>query len=197
MDNDGPSNDLALVLRLKSGDEAAFKVLFDVWFKKLYSFSYRYLKNKELAEEIVQETLLQVWLNREKLDEQVLISPYLFTIARRLSLNSLRQIATSRSATQKLYSDLKESVNTTEEAVSFSELQRMTEEALALMPKQQQQVYRMSRNEGLSLDEIALELGIAKNTVKKHLSEALKVIRKHFSVRYYLFFISMVAVFKK
>lgn len=197
MKNDALSQDLMLVKRLKSGDETAFRIIFDQWFKKLYYFSFRYLKNKEYAEEVVQETMLQLWVNRAQLDEKYPVSPYLYTITKRLSLNMLRQIATSKSASEKIFAGLKESVNTTEEAVSLAELKRITEEALSLMPKQQQQVYRMSRNDGLSLDEIALELGIVKNTVKKHLSEALKAIRKHFSIRYYLFFISMISIIKK
>jgi RNA polymerase sigma-70 factor (ECF subfamily) len=186
-----------LVSRLKSGDESAFKVIFDEWFDKIYSFSFRYLKNRALSEEIVQETMIQLWLNREKIDEGLPLAPYIFTICRRLSLNSLRQISTSKNASQKLFLEMREAVNTTEEAIFVAELVRITEEALNLMPKQQQQVYRMSRNQGLSLDEIALELGIMKNTVKKHLSEALRAIRIHYLLKYCLFFISMLSVLKK
>lgn len=191
------STDADLVIRLKAGDETAFKTVFDLWFKKLYYFSFRYLKNREQAEEVAQETMMQLWLNRAKLDEKYPISPYLYTIVRRLSLNSLRQIATSRSASEQHFARINDAENTTEEAVSLAELKRITEEALALMPKQQQQVYRMSRNDGLSLDEIAQELGILKNTVKKHLSDALKTIRKHYSTHYYLVFVSLVTIMGK
>lgn len=186
-----------LIIRLKNGDENAFQVIFNDWFDKILNFSFRYLKSRELAEEVVQESMIQLWLYRDKINEDLPLAPYIFTIVRRLSLNSLRQIATSRNATQRLILEMQEAVNTTEEAISVAELQKITEEALNLMPKQQQQVYRMSRNDGLSLDEIALELGIMKNTVKKHLSEALKSIRKHYSLRYCLFFISILAVLKK
>ncbi|EHQ28851.1 RNA polymerase sigma factor [Mucilaginibacter paludis] len=189
--------DFALIIRLKQDDEAAFKILFERWFKKLYHFSFRYLKNKELAEEVIQETMLQLWINRQKLDESYPLSPYLFTIARRLSLNSIRQLATSKNVSERLYQDMKASVNTTEDDVLLAELQRITNEALILMPKQQQQVYRLSRNEGYSLDEIAAELGILKNTVKKHLSEALKAIRKHYSIRYIACFLLFYHFFKK
>jgi len=194
MDNNTPSTDANLMIRLKAGDESAFKSVFDVWYKKLYYFSFKFLKNREHAEEVAQETMMQLWINREKLDEKLPVGPYLYTIVRRLSLNSLRQIASSQSASAFHFASIKESVNTTEEAVSLAELKRITEEALVLMPKQQQQVYRLSRNEGLSLDEIAQEMGILKNTVKKHLSEALKAIRKHFSSQYYLIFVSIVTV---
>ena len=197
MDKEFRSDTRSLILRLKTGDENAFQVIFNEWYDKILNFSYRYLKNRELSEEIVQDTMIQLWLNRDKINEDLPLAPYIFTIVRRLSLNSLRQIATSRNATQKLFLDMEVAVNTTEDAISVAELKRITDEALNLMPKQQQQVYRMSRNEGLSLDEISNELGIMKNTVKKHLSEALKAIRKHYSLRYCLFFISILTVLKK
>lgn len=197
MNDNSALPDSDLVVRLRNGEEVAFKIIFDRWFKKLYYFSFRYLKSKEEAEEMVQETMLQLWVTREKLDERYPVSSYLYTIVKRLSLNRLKQIASSKSAAEHHFVNLKVTVNTTEDALSLSELKRITAEALALMPEKQQQVYRMSRNEGLSLDEIALSLGILKNTVKKHLSEALKMIRIHFSSRYYLLLVSLVSIINK
>lgn len=197
MNDNSALPDSDLVIRLRNGEEAAFKIIFDRWFKKLYYFSFRYLKSKEEAEEMVQETMLQLWVTREKLDERYPVSSYLYTIVKRLSLNRLKQIASSKSAAEHHFVNLKVTVNTTEDALSLSELKRITAEALALMPEKQQQVYRMSRNEGLSLDEIAFSLGILKNTVKKHLSEALKMIRIHFASRYYLLLVSLVSIINK
>ncbi|WP_367868360.1 RNA polymerase sigma factor [Pedobacter sp. WC2423] len=197
MNDNSALPDSDLVVRLRNGEEVAFKIIFDRWFKKLYYFSFRYLKSKEEAEEIVQETMMQLWVTREKLDERYPVSSYLYTIVKRLSLNRLKQIASSKSAAEHHFVNLKVTVNTTEDALSLSELKRITAEALALMPEKQQQVYRMSRNEGLSLDEIALSLGILKNTVKKHLSEALKMIRIHFSSRYYILLVSLISIIYK
>lgn len=197
MNDNSALPDSDLVIRLRNGEEVAFKIIFDRWFKKLYYFSFRYLKSKEEAEEMVQETMLQLWVTREKLDERYPVSSYLYTIVKRLSLNRLKQIASSKSAAEHHFVNLKVTVNTTEDALSLNELKRITAEALALMPEKQQQVYRMSRNEGLSLDEIALSLGILKNTVKKHLSEALKMIRIHFASRYYILLVSLVSIINK
>jgi len=197
MNDNSALPDSDLVLRLRNGEEVAFKIIFDRWFKKLYYFSFKYLKSKEEAEEMVQETMMQLWVTREKLDERYPVSSYLYTIVKRLSLNRLKQIASSKSAAEYHFVNLKVTVNTTEDALSLSELKRITAEALALMPEKQQQVYRMSRNEGLSLDEIALSLGILKNTVKKHLSEALKMIRIHFSSRYYILLVSLISIINK
>lgn len=71
--------------------------------------------------------------------------------------------------------------NVTEEKVFLNDLERVANEGLLQLNRQQQQVFTLSRYEGLSYEEIADRLQISKNTVKYHLVNALKVMRTHFS----------------
>ena len=177
------------LIALKAGDESAFREIFDQNFRKLYAFSFRLLKNKEQAEEVVNDTLMNVWTNRERLNPDFPVAPYLYTITRRLALNALRQIATSQKAIDQLWLNMENISNDTEESVLLSDLQRFTEAALITLPPQQQIVFRMSRFEGLNYDEIALKLNISRNTVKNHLAAALKTLKTHFNqsdVAYFL-----------
>lgn len=186
------------ILALKAGDEAAFREIFDQNFRKLYTFSFRLLKNKEQAEEVVNDTLVNVWMNRDKLNPDFPIAPYLYTITRRLSLNALRQIATSQKAIDQLWMSMDVVSNDTEESVLLSDLQRFTESALITLPPQQQIVFRMSRFEGLNYDEIAEKLNISRNTVKNHLVTALKTLRTHFNQSDVTYFILLsVSLMKK
>lgn len=169
------------LLALKAGDESAFREIFDQNFRKLYAFSFRLLKNKEQAEEVVNDTLMNVWTNRERLNPDFPIAPYLYTISRRLALNALRQIATSQKAIDQLWLSMENASNDTEESVLLSDLQRFTESALVTLPPQQQMVFRLSRFEGLNYDEIAVRLNISRNTVKNHLVAALKTLKTHFN----------------
>lgn len=168
-----------LISLLKVGDEAAFRLLFDLWHKKLFHFSFRYTKSKEHAEEIVQDALLTLWVNRTKLDETHPLGPYLYTISKRKSLNMLRQAATSQKTAELLWRSFNDAINTTEESVYLSELEDLTERALQTLPAQQQIVFRLSKYEGLSHQEIAERLDISKETVKKHSAEGLKTLRIH------------------
>ncbi len=180
--------DFELITRIKEGDELAFRLVFDSYSSKLYYFSLKFLKEKEPCQEVVQEVFMNLWINREKLDTQYPIAPYLYTITRRLTLNVLRQVASSQIAMEKMWLNLQTTTNETEEYVFMEDLERFTEQVLVSLPKQQQLVYRMSRQQELSFDEIAEELNISRNTVKNHLVSALKTLRtqlqKAFSILY-------------
>ncbi|EDM36016.1 RNA polymerase ECF-type sigma factor [Pedobacter sp. BAL39] len=186
------------IIALKAGDESAFRKIFDLNFRKLYTFSFRLLKNKEQAEEVVHDTLMNVWMNRDRINPDFPIAPYLYTITRRLALNALRQIATSQKAIDQLWLNMEKVSNDTEESILKEDLQRFTEAALVNLPPQQQQIFRMSRFDGLNYDEIAEKLNISRNTVKNHLVAALKTLRIHFNQSDVICFLMVsMAVFKK
>jgi len=172
-------SDFELISRIKEGDESAFRIVFDLYSGKLFNFSYRILKDKETCNEVIQEVFLNLWLNRLKLDTQYPITPYLYTITRRLTLNAVRQVANSQCAIEKMWLSMQKVSNETEEHVLSDDLERFAAGVLAQLPKQQQLVYRMSRHQDLTYDEIAEELNISRNTVKNHLVAALKTLRTH------------------
>ena len=73
--------DFELISRIKEGDESAFRIVFDLYSSKLYAFSYRFLKEKEPCQEVVQEVFLNLWINRAKLDTQYPIAPCIPSLA--------------------------------------------------------------------------------------------------------------------
>ncbi len=169
-----------LIAGLQRSDEAAFAEVFNIYKGKLYSFAFRFLKNRETSEEIVQETLIILWTNRLSLDIKYPLGPFLYTIARRLTLNALRNAATAEAAKEKLWADLKQAHNDTEDTMLLADLEAFTEQSIAKLPTQQQLIFRLSRYEGLTHDQIAETLNISKNTVNNHLVRALKTLRKQF-----------------
>lgn len=171
--------DSDLMHAFQAGDEGAFKLVFDQNFRKLLAFAYKMVKSREQAEEIVHDAFLSAWSNRSRIDASVSITPYLFTVTKRLALNSLRQMATSQKAIDELWKRVDNLSNQTEEAVLFHDLQRLTDLKISILPPQQQQIFKLSRHDGLSYEEISEILGISKNTVRNHLSLALKALKKH------------------
>lgn len=175
--------------KLIAGDESAFRHVYDLYGARIYRLAYKFLKDKASSEEIVQETFIRLWLTREKIDVNGNLWLYLYVIAQRLSLNSLR--AASRSQ-QRVISMLADQTgmrnNPTEENVLARDLADFTEELIRKLPRQQQQVFRLSRLEGLSHKEIAALLHLSPHTVKNHLAEAIKSLRtgiKHTDLLYF------------
>jgi len=175
--------------RLSDGDEVAFRELFDRYHRKIYQFAFNFLKNKEQSEEIVQHTFLNFWLNRSKLDPDRPIAPYLFTIARRTLTDAWRKAAASSHFRERVQQHMEATTNETEERILSEDLANITKNALNKLSEQQHQVFTLSREEGLSYEEIAERLHISKHTVKYHLTNALKIIKAHFHKHDIIFFL--------
>ncbi|MDR6567401.1 RNA polymerase sigma factor [Chitinophaga ginsengisegetis] len=181
MENTRESPDVQLILRLQAGDETAFREVFDRFSQKIYGLACHFLKNKDQGKEVVQETMLRLWEHRLKLSVDYALAPYVYTIARRVALNLLRQAASSRAASLKLWESIPAYHNDTEETVLGADLERITGQILSILPPQQQEIFRLSRFEGLTYEEIAVRMNISPHTVKYHMMAALKVLRTHFN----------------
>ncbi|WP_257658471.1 RNA polymerase sigma factor [Parapedobacter lycopersici] len=184
-----------VVANLKEGDEAVFRAVYDQLHKRIYHMLFLLAKDHEQAEELLQETFVSLWLNRSKLIPSQPLYPYVYLTARRLAIDHFRRKMTEAEAKRYLTNHLTESSDETEHMVNAADLHRFTEEAIKKLPKQQQTVFILSRNEGLSYDEIAERMQISRNTVKNHLVNALKALKIHFvknniTYLYFLIFIS-------
>nr|WP_067054546.1 RNA polymerase sigma-70 factor [Mucilaginibacter sp. L294] len=180
-----------VLTRLKNGDEAAFSAIYERYYSEIYNFIFSFLKQKQLAEELLQETFLTVWVQRQKIDPYQPLEPLLFTICRRKVLDNFRKITSTEALKQQLLYNMQNMVNNTEEAVFYNDTIAFTNDALEKLPKQQQVVFKLSRLEGLSYEEIAERMDLSKNTVKNHLVAALKTLKLHFKEHgvMYLFFL--------
>jgi RNA polymerase sigma-70 factor (family 1) len=179
------------IQELIAGNESAFDIIYETYCDKVYRLAFRFLKDKEQSEEIVQECFINLWMSRQKLNPEGNIWLYLYVIAKRLSLNSLRQICQSRELTGMLINYTTTVHNNTEEDILVHDLELFTEKIINQLPKQQQLIFRLSRIEHLSHKEIADQLQISPNTVKNHMVEALKTLRSHLQYSDLIFFLAL------
>lgn len=166
-----------LIAQLRNGSEQAFQSIYQQYHQTVYRFAYAFLKNDELSKEVTQEAFLSLWIHRQDLSETLPLYPYLFNKARRLTIDAFRRITTASRMQRELTVVQETLSNETEDTVLWNDLQQITAEILKSLPKQQQIVFKLSRMEGLSYEEVAKELNISKNTVKYHLVCALKSIK--------------------
>ncbi len=166
-----------IITRFKNGDELSFQKIYDSYSANVYRFAFSFLKNRTHSEEIVQDAFILLWENRDRFDETKPMEPYLFTITKRLVLDSLRKQTSTHKLRAQLMHRISEITNETENKIIYTDLMNFTENAVQQLPKQQQVVFRLSRYEGLSLGEIGERLDLSENTVKNHLVIALKKMR--------------------
>ncbi len=173
----------ALLVQVANGDETAFRQLYDHYRKKLYAYAFQITESALLADEVVQEVFLKLWVHRQKLLEVKHFNSWLYTIARNHLLDALKKTARETLARKELVRTIPAAINNADDRILFQENEKLLQQALNQLSTQQQLIYHLSRNQGMKYDEIASELNIAPNTVKVHIVNALRSIRKY--IRYH------------
>ncbi|WP_162852562.1 RNA polymerase sigma-70 factor [Dinghuibacter silviterrae] len=168
-----PYEEKELLCRTAKGDEAAFGQIFHAYHQRLGAFIYRLTESFPATQEIVQDVFVRIWLKRETLPEVTSFEAYLFTAARNHAYNYIRKAARERA--------LEASLSLPAEAEP-DERFALLEKAISQLPRQQQNVYLLHRHQGLSHAEIAEQLHLSVETVKKHMSLALRSIRTFLTV---------------
>jgi len=167
-----------LIKLLNNGDIVAFDAIYARYCHRLYGFVIRYLKNKEDAEEIVQEVFLKIWENRQKINNYSSFDSFLFTIAYNSTISLLRKRVNEQKYVENL--KLRQQVNIGTDLIDeiqFNELNEKVYSLLNQLTPRQKEIFRLSRKEGLTHEEIAKKLNISTNTVKNHLVAALAFLK--------------------
>lgn len=165
-----------LLAKIAAGDEHAFRELFNIYKERFYAVVLKMAQSDEVAQDIVQDTFMQIWDKRETLVDVDNPSSYFFTAVYRRVYHHYRKLALEKKLLQVVASP-KVSVNVTDEMVLARESESLISQAIAKLPPQQKLVFKLSKQDGLSREDIARQLHISPHTVKNHLTEALKFIR--------------------
>lgn len=157
---------------IRNSDRAAFKELYHLYYEPLYRFAWRYIRDSELALDLVQETFTRLWIKRQTLDIDKPIKPYLFRIIHNLAIDHVRKQTVRDEAMHLLeINDFHEDDHDGNETVET------VQKIVQSLPEGQQEVFRMNRYEGLKYVEIANILGISVKAVEKRMSKALHTLR--------------------
>ena len=187
--------DVALMLRLQAGDEAAFQDLFRKFSPRVLQFARRFVGSDAQAEELAQDVFVQVFRFRHRYRPQSRFSTWLFTIATNLCLNEVRR------PERHLRVDIWErrdgeeraegpplpdpSAVTPEQGAAARQLERRLEVLVAELPPKQRAALLLSRMDGLAYrDDVAEALGSTEGAVKALLFRATQTLKR--ALREYL-----------
>ncbi|WP_342647436.1 RNA polymerase sigma-70 factor [Mucilaginibacter sp. CSA2-8R] len=173
----GLFNDVDLWSAIRSNDTAAFAVLFNRYWKKLFYAAYNYTQNQELSEEIVHDVFLNIWTRRQTLEIQHFES-FLTRAVRYQIYNHQRAAKLTLVPTDfTVFEDARSVANQGDEKIQEQELKTELYRHLSQLPKRCQTIFQMSKLDHLSNQEIADALGISKRSVENQLALAIKHLK--------------------
>ncbi len=191
-----PEEERQLIVRLKAGHQASFGVLYSKYAPVLFSFSRKYLRSHEDAEEIVQEVFLRIWDKRDNIDENQSFSSYVIQAAKHRIFNGFRKKVNEQAYLDFLIHADDPSGNFTQMDVEYREIKIKAEKAIISMPTKRQEIFRLSREGGLKNKEIAEKLQISIKTVENQMGQALKYLRDELSEYQILILLFLISGFK-
>nr|WP_276902123.1 RNA polymerase sigma-70 factor [Pedobacter kyonggii] len=186
-----------LIDKIVGGDEQAFSVLFFKYLPVLQVFAAKFTKSDDAAEEIIQDSFLRVWLNRDKLAEVDNVKAYLYKYVSNECLSYLRKKLKDDRVVDAFTAKQQNSHNNTVETINLNEVTKIIAIAVEKLPEQRKNIYQLSRRDGKTIPEIAEILNISPNTVKNALVIALKSIRIHLDQHGIVFFFPIIFFFLK
>ena len=170
-------DDNLLVTRIRQDDKDAFKSLYNRYSKKIYYFSLKYLSDNVEAEELVQTVFINVWVNRNSLDETISVKNYIYKAAVNYVYNYLKKKAIRSRFIESEINKGEIPSDVTYEQVYFHDLERSINSIVETMSSQQQKIFQLSRYEGLTHKEIASKLNLSVRTVENQIYRSLKKIK--------------------
>lgn len=159
---------------------SAFDAIYERYCKRLYGFVFRYIKQEVDAEEIVQEVFIKIWESRKIIDSYSSFESFIFTIAYNSTISLLRKRVTEKKYLEQI--KYRQQINNSEDIINeihYNEMNERVKSLLNQLTPRQKEIFILSREEGLSHEEIAKKLNISSNTVKNHLVSALAYIKSH------------------
>lgn len=162
------------IQKVKNSDKIAFKKLYEAYSTYVFQTAYKILKDSSIAEEVVQECFVKIWIHRSSLDVTRDIKPYLFVVTKRICLNHLR----SSNYLLNYLEDLRLlNANDVEQKINHHDLERILYDRIEMLPHQQKTALKMSRFEGFTHLQIAEKMNLSPNTVKNHITKAISELR--------------------
>lgn len=170
-------SDHELYSRLAHNDEEALGILYQKYWKRMLYKALLKLESDADAEEVVQDTFIDIWNGRHRIQIKHSFQTYIAAIVK---YKVMAKMAANKKVihqpTDNLY-QLEVPDHSTQQRLGFSDLQTEIENAIKMLPEKCQLIFRMSRGKGMTDKQIASELEISQKTVEAHISKALKYLR--------------------
>jgi RNA polymerase sigma-70 factor (family 1) len=188
--------DSQLIQLISTGDEMSFTALYRRYWSYLYSTAVKLLRSDDFAMDVVQDVFHSLWIRRETLAIKGSVRGYLYTSVRYKALNIIKKNISDHDYMDILIRIIPEfDHHDAQLLLEGKELEQRINDVVGRMPEKMKKVYNLSRYGNLSHQEISEELGISKETVKKHIQHALCILKKSIKILVLFFLIFIYPLF--
>jgi RNA polymerase sigma-70 factor (family 1) len=157
--------------------EKDFERIYNSRWSKLYCVAYNYFRDKATAQEIIQDVFVNLWLKRDSIDEIRDIDAYLYRSVKNKIYDQFDKIASQERLQKQISSQFKEEVDSTKEEVEYAETLERINHEIDCLPHTTKTIFRLSRFDRYSNEEIAGQLHLSGKAVEYHITRALKRLR--------------------
>ena len=178
-----PRDEKTLLLELIEGGEYAFEEIYRLYSSRLFGRLLKLVKIEAQAEEILQDVFLKIWENRILIDPEKSFRSLLFKIAENKVYDFFRKVARDKNLESQLVALATANHTIIESFMSGEENLAILQKAIAGLPPQRQQVFRLCKFEGKTYKEVSELLGISLSTISDHVVKGTKSIRDYFDNR--------------
>lgn len=170
------------VENIRKGDHQAFEKLFKCYYLPLTRFSWRYVKSKAVAEELVQEIFSEIWEDRRELNIVESVRSYLYKAVKHRSLNYLKHQRIEFKYDRRWIEE-KETVATIDftDQERIEQIKEAIQKAVEELPPRSKMTYKLHRYDGLTYREIAEVMDVSVKTVESQMTRTLKILRERLS----------------
>jgi RNA polymerase sigma-70 factor (ECF subfamily) len=166
-----------VIKRLVRDDKTALDALYNYYYPRLYGFSKRFLKVEDDINDILQEVFIKIWENRKNIKNVETFNAWIFTITKNAVISYFRQ----KIKFTDFESRVREMATTegflTDTTVEYDDLKEKVGQLIEKLPEKRRQIFKLSREQGLSNKEIAAEMGISVKTVEDHMMHAIRFLK--------------------
>lgn len=159
---------------IRSGNEKAFRQLFDEYWEDLFTYASRIIKDHSLAQDIVQGLFIHLWEKRDNLPEVTAILPYLRCALKNRLLNALRDEHVYQRHVDTFTQVCETNTRAASDRLQFKETEQQLLQSINNLPGKMKDVFYLHRIEHLSVAEIASKLGSSPQTIRNQLNTALQ-----------------------
>lgn len=188
-------NEKLLLQEVADGNQNAFEYIYKKYNDFVYGFVIKYVKSPELTEDITQEIFIRLWDSRNLLTDIDSIRDYLFIIGRNYTINLLKKAASENAAKGEMVRHYQPVQEDADKKLLSVEYDQFIQNVLDSLPAQTRNIFRLVREQHKSYDEVAAELGISRNAVKKHMVRSNRTFKDILGNRYDTLLSLMVLLF--